>query len=1088
MKRRAPAAIHDLLRGHSRVRLGEAGGGVSLWNALALNRWPGDAVEDAHGFFLYLRDTDDDRLWSAGLQPVAAQPAHYAFAADAQRLRIERRDADIATRLDVELIDDGVERRRLTLRNASSRRRRIEVTSYLEIALAPPQADLAHPAFLKLFVQTAWQAAPAALLARRRPRAKDECWPTLFHTLRGAPIRQWETDRVRCVGRGRSVARPAFDLRGTTGNVLDAAFCLRTHVELAPGETRVLDFLLGAAADDDVARTLLQKHAPDAVAEPSAVAAHDDAGAPRARFSEDGREYLLRLEARRDGLRLPPMPWVNVIANPRFGTIVSETGAACTWAGNSQAWRLTPWANDPVCDPHDEALYLRDEDDGHAWTPLPGPLPAAAPYDVRHGFGYTRFELQAEGLRHETTVFVDRELPLKFVRLCLRNTGTRPRRLSLYAYQRLVLGTLPDPAGVRSWRHEDVLCAARERGPIAFTLVLGDGETRSVSTDRAHFLGIGGSPHAPRALREAQLEAAPGDGSDPCFARQVALHLPAGARLDCCIALGSARDADELRQLVALCRQPGAVEAAFAAARDAWRDALDGIRVRTPAPELDAMINGWLPYQALSCRLHGRSALYQSSGAYGFRDQLQDAGNLSLLWPQRTRAQILLHASRQFVEGDVLHWWHEEDPPRGVRTRFADDLLWLPFVALRYVRETGDAALLDEPVPFLAAPPLDACEDERYAAFTAGGETASVYEHCARAIERALTAGAHGLPLMGSGDWNDGMNRVGREGRGESVWLGFFLCDILAAFVPLARARGDAARAERGAAYRERLAAALNDSGWDGGWYRRAYYDDGTPLGTRDASECRIDGLVQAWAVLSGIAPPARAAQAMDAVEAQLVDAAHGLIRLLTPPFVDAAEDPGYIKGYVAGVRENGGQYTHAACWMVAAFAALGRRDRAAPLLAMLSPMHHTRDAAAVARYQVEPYVIAADIYGAAPHAGRGGWTWYTGAAGWAFRVALEAVLGLALEDGRTLRIGPCVPDDWPGYRIDYRVPGGTTRYEIEVRNTRRCSAAVVAATLDDAALPVDHGVARIPLCADGATHRVTLDLGPWPDAAIQDL
>ncbi|WP_020648587.1 GH36-type glycosyl hydrolase domain-containing protein [Solimonas variicoloris] len=1070
--------LHELARGEYRVHLGEAGGGGSLWNGLALNRWAADPVEDAHGFFIYLRDLDDGRLWSAAQRPTATVPEHYAFDAQPQRLRIVRRGAGIATTLDVELIDDSVERRRLQLRNDSPRRRRIELTSLLEVALAPPQADLGHPAFLKLFVQTAWQAAPAALFAQRRPRAAGEHWPTLFHTLRGAPILQWETDRARCIGRGRGVAQPALDLRGTVGNVLDAAFCLRTQVELAPGETRTLDFLLGAAADPDGARLLLQRHAADAsaaapLAEPGVASC-----AIRSGFSADGREYHITLEAGADGLRLPPMPWINVIANPRFGTMLSETGAACTWAGNSQAGRLTPWANDPVGDPHDEALYLRDEDDGHRWSPLPGPVPAAQPYEVHHGFGYSRYELRADDLHHETTVFVAAQDPLKLVRLRLRNDGARPRRLSLFAYQRLVLGTLPDAAGVRSWHADGVLCAQRDGGPIAFALTLGDGETLGSGADRAHFLGIGGSPRAPRALGDARLDGPFGAGLDPCFAQQIELRLPPGGSIDCCIALGAAADADELERLLAAYRRPGAVDAAYTAACAAWRDGLDGLRVQTPSPEIDAMLNGWLPYQALSCRIHGRSALYQSSGAYGFRDQLQDAGNLSLLWPQLTRAQILLHASRQFAEGDVLHWWHEETPPRGVRTRFSDDLLWLPFVALRYVRETGDATVFDELVPFLSGAPLAAGEDERYAAFASGAESASVYEHCARAIERSLSTGAHGLPLMGTGDWNDGMNRVGREGHGESVWLGFFLCEILAGFIPLAQARGDVARAQRCAAYRERLALALNDSGWDGAWYRRAYYDDGTPLGTHSASECRIDGLAQAWAVLSGIAPPARAAQAMDAVEAQLVDDEHGLIRLLTPAFVDAAEDPGYIKGYVAGVRENGGQYTHAACWAVAAFAALGRRERAAALLARLGPLWHTRDAEAIARYQVEPYVIAADIYSVAPHAGRGGWTWYTGSAGWAYRVAIESVLGLALESGRTLRLQPCVPDDWPGYRIDYRIPGRATRYAIEVRNPQHCAEAVIAATLDGAALTIENGVARVPLRDDGGTHRVTLDLG----------
>jgi cyclic beta-1,2-glucan synthetase len=580
------------------------------------------------------------------------------------------------------------------------------------------------------------------------------------------------------------------------------------------------------------------------------------------------------------------------------------------------------------------------------------------------------------------------------------------------------------------------------------------------------------------ALSQPELDGTIGAGLDPCFARQLRFKLLPCQSAVVTFIFGEALSEQELHELVVRYSSGAALDAAFAEASLGWKESLGGLRVTSASPEIDRMINGWLPYQALSSRILGRTAFYQSSGAYGFRDQLQDAGNLCLLWPELTRRQILLHAGHQFEEGDVLHWWHGPPVERGVRTRFSDDLLWLPYVTYQYMQCTGDVQVLDAVAPFLKGPELDAAEQECYLKPCVSSEQGSVFEHCCRALDRSLTAGRHGLPLMGSGDWNDGMNRVGSDGRGESVWLGFFLYQILEWFIPLARQRGDALRADRYALYRKGVRQQLDIAGWDGNWYRRAYYDNGTPLGTRDAAECRIDGLVQAWAVLSDGAPANRAAQAMDAVERQLVNEADGLIRLLTPPFVNAPEDPGYIKGYVAGVRENGGQYTHAACWMVAAMAKLGRRDRALQLLIMLSPTWHTRNAEQVERYRVEPYVIAADIYGAEPHVGLGGWTWYTGSAGLAYRIAVESVLGLRLEGGRNLLLSPCVPDDWPDYYMEYRIPGSITRYIIDVRNPHGRTESVVGATIDGVALQPSRGIARVPVTDDGASHRVVITLG----------
>ncbi len=806
---------------------------------------------------------------------------------------------------------------------------------------------------------------------------------------------------------------------------------------------------------------------------------------------DTGGEYVIVLRAGGEpGFQGPPLPWINVIANNRFGFLTSETGALSTWSGNSREHRLTPWSNDPVTDPHGEAFYIRDEEGGGFWSPCPGPAPAAGDYEVRHGFGYTVFRHESHELAQEMLLFVPREDPLRVARLRISNRSDRPRRLSLFAYARLVIGVLPEDSGrfvitEIDARTEAVFARNRmESDPpesvvFAAAVASNGSSTSSFTCDRASFIGQGGNVARPAALaRPGALDGVAGVGLPPCIAQQVAVEIAPRESIEVSFLLGEGRGIDEARSLIARYRIPGEISRALAESRSFWTDGLSGLRIETPDPALDLMVNGWLPYQVLACRIWSRTAFYQSGGAFGFRDQIQDAAALVYLWPERTRAQILLHAAHQFLEGDVLHWWH---PPlaRGIRTRFVDDLLWLPYLTAFYIEATGDAGVLDESVRFLSAPPLPDGDDELFIVPEDPGLSADLYEHCCRAVDRSLTTGVHGLPLFGAGDWNDGMNRVGRQGMGESVWMGFFLHDVLEAFIPLCATRGDANRAAHYRSTQERLRAALNDAGWDGEWYRRGYYDSGDPLGSKDSDECRIDALAQAWAVISRVAPSDRARQAIDAVERHLISEKDGIIRLLTPAFERTANDPGYIKGYVPGVRENGGQYTHAALWVVRAVAELSRNNRAAALLRMINPISHTRTPEQVAVYQIEPYVVAADVYGEPPHVGRGGWSWYTGSAGWMYRVAIESILGLRLTHGEGASIAPCIPDDWPGFTVSYRLPGESTRYEIVVRNPQASAGPPIAASVDGVAALLEAGAARIAFERDGLVHHVEIVLGP---------
>ncbi|MEO8448345.1 MAG: glycosyl transferase [Gemmatimonadota bacterium] len=808
-------------------------------------------------------------------------------------------------------------------------------------------------------------------------------------------------------------------------------------------------------------------------------------------FTEDGTEYVIRLPA--DG-RCPPVPWINVIANERAGFLVSEAGAGSTWTLNSRENRLTPWQNDPVSDPHGEALYLRDEETGRYWSPLPGPVRDSGVYEVAHGFGYSRFSHSRDDLEHEVTLFVPPDDPVKITRLTIRNRGSGVRHLAVYSYLEWVLGGVREQTARSIDARIDggvIFAENRNRGAesgrVAFAVLVSDDgiDVATHTIDREAFLGRYRDPASPLAVERGGALAVPSLHGDPCAASRLTASIAAGASAGFTILLGEAENLTAARALVERYRDPAAGRTALTDVTAFWRTLLGRIQVKTPVSAIDLMMNGWLTYQNSSCRIWARSAFFQSGGAFGFRDQLQDSAALVYLEPARTRDQILVHAAHQFLEGDVLHWWH---PPegKGIRTRFSDDLLWLPYVTAYYVATTGDRAVLDEPIRYLTARLLAEAEDEAYLLPKASGELGSLFEHCCRAIDRSLEVGTHGLPLMGSGDWNDGMNRVGRGGRGESVWLGFFLVHVLDGFVLLCDARGDAERAARYRGATARLRTALDEGGWDGGWYRRAYYDDGTPLGSAQSDECRIDAIAQAWAVISRVASPERAAEALDAAERYLVSDADGIIRLLTPPFDKTPHDPGYIKGYIPGVRENGGQYTHGALWVVRAFAELGRTDRAAELLAMLSPITHATTPDQVARYQVEPYVIAADVYGEPPHVGRGGWTWYTGSAGWMYRVGLESLLGFSVVGGRRIRLEPRLPSSWPGYDITYRVPGSEAVYEIRVRRPADGEIAP-SAKVDGGSLPVVDGAVEIPISPESVRHRVEVRWAPEIRAEDRD-
>jgi cyclic beta-1,2-glucan synthetase len=786
-------------------------------------------------------------------------------------------------------------------------------------------------------------------------------------------------------------------------------------------------------------------------------------------FSQDGKEYIIFVT--KD--QWTPAPWINVVANEKdFGFLVSEAGQGYTWSMNSRENRLSSWSNDAVSDTPSEVIYIRDEESGDFWTPTPLPIKSSNAYLIRHGQGYSEFEHISHGISHKMTMFVPLDDTVKIIHLKLTNLGPKERKLSVTSYIEWVLGfsrTQTSKTIYSIWDEESESLFANNTYNNEFAnrmaFMSNNQMENSFTCDRKEFIGRNGHLIHPKAMDRKNLSNKIGGGFDPCGALQSKFELKGNDEREIIILIGQCETLEKARSLSLFYKDLKNTEAAFIAVKDYWDRTLSTITIKTPDLSMNLLTNRWLIYQTLACRIWARSAFYQSGGAFGYRDQLQDVMAIVYSGPQITRAQIILAASRQFSEGDVQHWWH---PPtgRGVRTRFSDDLLWLPFVTNFYLEVTGDYSILDEEVPFIETPPLDEGHDETYTQPNVSPQKASVYEHCVRAIDRSLKVGAHGLPLMGSGDWNDGMSRVGHKGHGESVWLAWFLMKTLRGFIPWCDIKKDLNRSNTYLKHISQLKSAIETNAWDGQWYLRAYFDNGDKLGSHENAECKIDAIAQSWSLISGEGDLQRSQKAMESVDKFLINRKDQIIKLFTPPFDQGEADPGYIKGYVPGVRENGGQYTHAAIWNLIAYAKMGDGKTATELFSLINPINHTKSQTGRQLYKVEPYVLAADIYAVDPHIGRGGWSWYTGSASWMYRAAIESILGLRIQKD-VLTITPCIPPDWENFEMSYRYK--TSSYQITVINNQSEN----SMSLDGEEVTDQ----RLSLQDDGKTHQVMVKI-----------
>lgn len=1267
------------------LMVSNTGGGYSRWQDVEIYRWRADTTRDSWGSFYYIKDMNSGEIWSATYQPTQYSGKEYSVSFKGDKAEFKRKDHQIETFTEIVVSpEDNAEIRLITLINHSNEIRYLELTSYLELSLAPHLTDRAHPCFNKLFIETEALPQLSALLAFRRLRSPEDppLWAAHILSISSTPREnvQYETDRARFVGRGKSLKHPLAlegNLSNTTGTVLDPIFSLRARVAIEPGRRVQLSFVtaitdnrssaialaekyndiaashraielawtyaqlelrhlriheeevqlfqklasrliyphaqlrtvedrlrknrlgqsglwtqgisgdlpivvvtVGDIYDVDLVKQLLLAHAfwclrglkvdliilneeeigymqplqehlqsliqaysyrgqidtpggvflrnlnlipaetlnlilsvAGAVLVGARGALRQQLVSPKQKstyppkllvnekikeepsrplpflelpyfnglggYTPDGRSYVIYLGPAKS----TPAPWINVLANPQFGTLVSESGLGCTWYGNSQTNRLTPWSNDPLLDPISDAIYIRDEELGTVWTPTPAPIRELDAYRIKHSQGYTNFEHNSHGIGQELLIFVpvndDGGLPVRIQRLRLSNHSSHRRRLTLTAYSEWVLGGDKEDTQmhlVTEWDIESQALFAYNRynpdfgSHVAFACSILP--ITSFSGDRTEFIGRNCSTSSPEALNRKSLSGHTGAALDACAALQVLIEINPGEEAEAVFILGYAPDAATARQLILQCRSTGMTEQLFSETQSWWNRSLETIQVDVPDMATNFSMNRWLIYQVLSCRFWGRCGFYQSSGAYGFRDQLQDVMALVYSLPSLAREYILKAASRQYTEGDVQHWWHAQTGA-GVRTRCSDDLLWLPFVTAHYVRVTGDLSILDEKISFIEGEKLNEDQAELFQIPTISKETESLLEHCRRAMQKGITAGPHGLPLIGSGDWNDGMNRVGIHGEGESVWLGWFLIHVMNDFADLLAFSSGSEKLGEGFRIKAKdLAEIIEATAWDGAWYRRAYFDDGTPLGSKENIEASIDCLAQSWAVITGLANPERCKIALNSAQEHLVKSKENLVLLLTPPFDKMPQDPGYIKGYPPGVRENGGQYTHGSSWLAMAYARIGNGNKAVEVLQMVSPTLHTPTMEANDLYRVEPYVIAADIYDLKNQVGRGGWTWYTGSASWIYRIWLEEILGFKLR-GQTLSFNCSIPKEWDQFKLYYRYK--SSEYTITLTNPHHISQGDLSITLDRALLTSP----EISLIDDGIPHRVDIVLSP---------